>query len=108
MLVQIAFRDASALTISVLFLLICSCSRNSSKNSLRPGPAMSRFVHFELAVYLPPAQDTIRSQPMQALSESLRHYPGLKLVSVLPKEPQTMLVRANLNDVVKDRYAPPS
>jgi hypothetical protein len=62
---------------------------------------MSRFVHFELAVYLPPAKSTTRSEPMRALAESLRDYPGLRRVSDLPKEPQTMLVRAYLNENIR-------
>ena len=45
---------------------------------------------------------------MEVLTESLRHCPGLKLVSELPEQPQSMLVRAQLNENVKDSYAPPT
>src|SRR5215471_150649 len=102
------FRSASVLAVCVSFLLVCSCSRNSSKKGLPTGPAMSRFIHFELAVYLPPTPSASRRQPMLVLTESLRDYPGLKLVDKLPEQPQVMLVRAHLNESVKDTYAPPS
>ena len=68
---------------------------------------MSRFVHFELAVYLPPAQSAVRHQPMPVLTESLRDYPGLELVGTLPEQPQSQLVCAHVNENVKDSYAPP-
>src|SRR4051794_37234427 len=108
MLLPRQFRDLSALAISGICLLVCSCSRHNSKNSFPPGPAMSPFVHFEFAVYLPPARANTHSEPMRALAESLRDYPRLKRVSDLPKEPQTTLVRAYLNESVKEHYAPPS
>ena len=102
------FRGASTLAIAVLFLLGPSCSGNGSKNRLPAGSAMSRFIHFELAIYLPAAQSGAGAPPMQALTDALRNYPGLKLVSDLPEDPQTMLVRAHLNENVKESYAPPS
>jgi len=45
---------------------------------------------------------------MRVVTESLRDYPSLKLVDSLPEEPLTMQVRAELNENVKDHYAPPS
>lgn len=96
------------MAISVFFLMVSSCSRNSAKDRLPLGPAMSRFVRFELAVYLPPAQSSTRPQPMRVLTEALRDYPSLKLINDLPKEPQTMVVRANVNENVRKSYAPPS
>jgi uncharacterized protein YegJ (DUF2314 family) len=91
-----------------LSLAACSCSRNKSKNSLAPGPAMSRFIHFELAIYLPSTHSAAGLQPIRALTESLRNYPDLKLVANVPEQPQRMFVCAHVDEHVKDNYAPPS
>jgi hypothetical protein len=74
MLLPREFRGASVLATSVLFLLICSCAKHSSKKGLAAGPAMSRFIHFEFAVYLPSPLSTARRHPMQVLTESLGRY----------------------------------
>jgi len=68
---------------------------------------MSRFIHFEYAVYLLPPKSAAGPQPIQTLTEALRNYPDLKLVKILPEQPQSMLLRAHLNENVKDSYAPP-
>jgi uncharacterized protein YegJ (DUF2314 family) len=64
-------------------------------------------MHFEFAVYLPPVPYE-PNQPMQAVTESLKGYPDLKLVDKLPEHPQGMLVHAKLNENVQGSYVPPS
>jgi hypothetical protein len=103
------FGRALALSTAVaLLVLVCFRSLKSSKHYLPPGPPMSHSIHFELAIYLPPAQPAAGERPMQTLSESLRHYPGLKLVDRLPQQAQSTLVCAQLNENAEDSYAPPS
>ena len=107
MLLSREFRCGSALVIALLFVLASSCLKSPSKSRLSPGPAMSRFIHFELAIYLPPTPSAASRPPMQAVTDSLRDYPALKLVDDLPQQPNSMLVRARLNENVQNSYAPP-
>lgn len=108
MFLQREFRTLLWPSISVLFLLNCSCSRNDSKQRPRPWPPKSQFIRFEFAIYLPPTPPVVQRRPMMALTESLRHFPDLTLVGSLPEQPQTILIRAELNENIKDSYTPPS
>ena len=93
---------------AILFLLLCACEgKSNGRGEVVGEPAMAGYMHFEYAVYLPPAKSKGAVDPLTVLADSLGHYPSLKLVSELPKEARTMQVQAHLNGNIRQGYVPP-
>jgi hypothetical protein len=83
-----------------------SCSARPRENQVIAGSPMSASIHFQFAVYLPPAP---AKDPQTTLRDTLRkNYPSLKLVEAVPEKPLEMVVGARIQKNVDKEYPPPS
>lgn len=83
-----------------------SCAAKPRENQAITGSPMSASIHFQYAVYLPPATG---KDPQMALREALRKtYPSLKLLVQVPEKPSETVVSARIQKNVDKEYPPPS
>lgn len=86
------------------FVILPACSKKPEANLFPAGSPMASSIHFEYAVYMLPAP---RKDPWVALRQALHHYPSLKLVAEVPKDPQEMTVSGRVQRNVHKDYPPP-
>jgi uncharacterized protein YegJ (DUF2314 family) len=83
-----------------------SCVAKPRENQTTAGSPMSASIHFQYAVYLPPATE---KDPQMILREALRTtYPSLKLLGQVPEKPSETVVSARIQKNVDKEYPPPS
>jgi uncharacterized protein YegJ (DUF2314 family) len=100
------FTGFSLSTVSIILLLLCSCSKKPEQSLVPAGSPMADSIHFEYAVYMLPVH---AKDPTRILREALaKQHAGLKMVDEIPKGVREMVVSAHLQKRVQQEYAPPS
>jgi len=68
---------------------------------------MADSISFQYAVYLVPRRSTQNVDPLDALADVLKKFPGVKVVDEIPERSQAVLIHAYVETNVKEKLLPP-
>src|SRR5689334_5107866 len=68
-----------------MLVFLCCCSRHAPTKATPKSSPMADSISFQYAVYLVPRRSTQNVDPLGALADVLKKFPGVKVVDEIPE-----------------------